>query len=125
MKKLYSILAAALLTGAVFASASPSAEAASFDPILAKPVSSFPFTDVSAESKEMVSALYQNKFFNGISADMFEWNQTIKRVDAAVIAARGMGYRKDQRPLREETLTFTDIPERAQSARSPFFNFME
>ena len=92
------------------------AEAASFDPVLTEPTSAFPFTDVPIERMEMVSSLYQNKFFNGVSADKFGWDQPIKRVDAAMIAARGMGFRKDQHPMPEEMLTFKDIPDRAKEA---------
>lgn len=116
MKKISRILATAALTGVVLASISPSAEAASFDPILAQPTSTFPFTDVPVERMDAVSSLYQNKFLNGVSADKFGWDLTIKRVDAALIAARGMGYRKEQRPMQKERLTFKDIPERAKDA---------
>lgn len=115
MKKVPRIIATVALVGAVFASTSPSAEAADFMPIYAKPTAEFPFTDVPAERMKMVSALYHNKFFNGVSTDKFGWNQTIKRVDAAMIAARGMGFRKGD-SVSEESLTFKDIPERAKDA---------
>ncbi|MEM1505939.1 S-layer homology domain-containing protein [Domibacillus sp. 8LH] len=116
MKKVTRIIATATLVGAVLVSTNPSAEAASFDPVLAQPTSTFPFTDVPVESKEMVSALYQNKFLNGISADQFGWNLTIKRVDAAMIAARGMGFWKEHRSMSKESLTFKDIPDRAKDS---------
>ncbi|MCI2256517.1 S-layer homology domain-containing protein [Domibacillus sp. PGB-M46] len=115
MKKAPHIIAAATLAGMIFVSTNPSAEAASFDPVLAQPTSTFPFTDVPAERVEMVSALYQNKFFNGVSADKFGWDLPIKRVDAAMIAARGMGFRKGN-SMPEEWLTFRDIPGRAKDA---------
>ncbi|OAH53884.1 hypothetical protein AWH48_11480 [Domibacillus aminovorans] len=116
MKKFKRSLAIAVLTGMVFASTSPSAEAASFDPVLTQPTSAFPFTDVPVESKEMVSALYQNKFLKGISADQFGWDLTIKRVDAAMVAARGMGFWKEHRSMSKERLTFKDIPDRAKDS---------
>ncbi|WP_050184160.1 S-layer homology domain-containing protein [Domibacillus robiginosus] len=123
MKKVPRVIATAALAGAVFASISSSAEAASFDPVLAQPTSTFPFTDVPAERMEMVLDLYQNKFFNGVSADKFGWGQTIKRVDAAMIAARGMGFRNEF-SMPEGILTFKDIPERAKGAVS-FLQFYQ
>ncbi|MEM1505917.1 S-layer homology domain-containing protein [Domibacillus sp. 8LH] len=116
MKKIPRVLAAAALAGAVFTSISPSAEAADFMPIYAKPTSEFPFTDVPEAYMEMVLALYQNKFFNGVSADKFGWGQTIKRVDAAMVVAHGMGFRKEQRPIPEKWLTLEDVPDRAKQA---------
>ncbi|MCI2254826.1 S-layer homology domain-containing protein [Domibacillus sp. PGB-M46] len=120
MKKVPRIIATAALAGAVFASTSPSAEATAeatnFMPIYAKPTSEFPFTDVPEERMEDVLALYQNKFLNGVSTDQFGWSQTIKRVDAAMVVARGMGFRKEQRPIPEKWLTFKDVPDRAKQA---------
>ncbi|WP_050183746.1 S-layer homology domain-containing protein [Domibacillus robiginosus] len=116
MKKVPRIIATAALAGAVFTSISPPAEAADFMPIYAKPTAEFPFTDVPKGHMESVLALYQNKFLNGVSTDQFGWSQTIKRVDAGVVAARGMGFRKEQRPIPEKWLTFKDVPGRAKQA---------
>ena len=117
MKKIQRILASATLAGAVLASVSPSAEAAAnFMPIYAKPTAEFLFTDVPESGMKSVLALYQNKFFNGVSADKFGWDLTIKRMDAATVIARGMGFRKEQRPIPEKWLTFKDVPDRAQQS---------
>ncbi|MCI2255270.1 S-layer homology domain-containing protein [Domibacillus sp. PGB-M46] len=118
MKKVPRIIAVAALAGMVLASTNPSAEAADFMPIYAKPTSEFPFTDVPQERMDLVSALYHNKYLNGVSADKFGWDLSIKRVDAAMIAAHGMGFRKEYFPTPISTLTFKDIPERAKSAIS-------
>ncbi|KMY54209.1 hypothetical protein AC623_09910 [Bacillus sp. FJAT-27231] len=113
MKKMKHSLIAASLAGILCSIPADLTEAANFNPVLAQPASTFPFKDVPVQYKETVSALYQNKFLNGVSEDAFGWGLLIKRVDAAVIVARGIGFRKSLH-LPGERSTFQDIPDRAK-----------
>ncbi|OCA85072.1 S-layer homology domain-containing protein [Pseudobacillus wudalianchiensis] len=113
MKKMKHSLIAASLAGILCSMPAALTEAASFNPVLAQPTSTFPFKDVPIQYKETVSSLYQNKFFNGVSAEAFGWGLPIKRVDAAMIVARGIGFRKSFH-VPGERATFQDIPDRAK-----------
>jgi uncharacterized protein with GYD domain len=121
MKKIQRVLASAVVAGSVFASTIPTTEAADFMPIYVKPTSEFPFTDVPLDYKDVVSKMYTYKFMQGISKDKFGWNMAIKRVDAALIVAHGMGFRKTN-STREGTLAFKDVPDRAYEAISDLQN---
>jgi hypothetical protein len=69
------------------------------------------FTDVSDRYKEAVDYLVEQKITNGISETTFGTNQTIKRVDAAVLIAKAL----DLDVENAKDAGFKDVPARAVS----------
>lgn len=65
------------------------------------------FTDVNDRYKESVEYLVDQKYANGISSTQFGTNQSIKRIDAAVMIATMLGFTKSD-ALPESG--FTDVP---------------
>lgn len=91
-----------------------SAQAASFDPVLAEPTERFPFHDVPAEYQERIQVLYDQNVFEGLNKDQFGWSLPIKRIDVAVILYQSV-------PMTTEGVKKTemkDVPERAVMAVS-------
>ncbi|MFL0361663.1 immunoglobulin-like domain-containing protein [Pseudobacillus sp. 179-B 2D1 NHS] len=116
MKTPYKVLASTLLVGAILSSTVSGAQAASFpDPIPAQPTKDFPFTDVPSTYKDTVKYYYGYKVIQGVSKTEFGWNRSIKRVDAALILAKVLGYEFKETPPKT---TFRDLPTRAIHAVS-------
>ncbi len=65
------------------------------------------FTDVNDRYKESVAHMVAQGYTNGISSTQFGTNQSIKRIDAAVIIATMLGFSKTD-PLADAG--FTDVP---------------
>lgn len=89
-KKITAVLAAGVLTFTLFASTSEAA-----------------FSDVSSRYEKEVSYLIAHNYAQGTSATTFGTQDSIKRIDAAVMVARALGF--------DETSTlpdagFSDVP---------------
>lgn len=77
------------------------------------------FTDVNDRYKESVAHMVEQGYTNGISATQFGTNQSIKRIDAAVIIATMLGFSNtDQLP----EAGFTDVPKDRAWAVNALFN---
>ena len=65
------------------------------------------FTDVNDRYQESVAHMVELGYTNGVSATQFGTNQSIKRIDAAVIVAKMMGYTNAN---DIPATTFSDVP---------------
>ena len=71
------------------------------------------FTDVSEKYERAVAFLFSNGITEGSNETKFGTETTIKRIDAAVLIARTIGYDESK---KYKDAGFTDVPKRAEQA---------